>query len=215
MGGIRAPSCRRNTASRNADGLDPAVSERLGGIAVELRLRAGKTDAAVKIALRAAGTGSEEADDLLWFAKLLANNGHRDEAAKALERSVAGTPERLDLWLALAEAVALFRTLLEQPTKDMLLLRRAAECLLDAGHADEAQATLERMMRIRPQTSVDEQAKRWAHRRLAEVLLREGTFSDAEPERDVTAATLAADLFSPADRERLDYVAPRLGITLR
>jgi len=204
-------------------GLEPAVVERLGKTAAELRMRAGKLDEALASASRAAQSGSDDPDEMLWFAELLERNGRAQDAEVALDRGVALAPERVDLWLALADhqatskdattavetisraldavpeasrgllraererrtagptqAAAAFRALIEKPTKDLLLLERATECFTAAGLPEEARATLDAMMKIRPRSPTDEESRRWAIRRLAETMLREGTFPEAE-----------------------------------
>lgn len=204
-------------------GLDPAVVERMGRTAAELRLRVGKTTDALTIASQAAQAGSDDPDELLWFANLLARNGRAKDAELALGRGVSRSPERVDLWLALADqqaasqdpqtagetieraleavpeasrgllraererrvagpeqAVGLFRALLQESTKDLFVLERATECFTAARLPDEARATLEAMMKIQPRGTVDEAARCWAIRRLAETMLREGTFPEAE-----------------------------------
>lgn len=210
-------------AERALAGLEPAVIVRLGKIAAELRLRAGKPDAAVAIASGAAQGGSDDPDEILWFADLLTRFDKPADAATALERCVTLAPERVDLWLALADhqarfndattagetitralesapqakqgllraererrtagpeqAVPMFRELLQKPTKDLYLLRRAMECFAAAGLPDDARTTLDTMMKIRPRSGIDEAARRWAIRQVAETMLREGSFPVAE-----------------------------------
>lgn len=226
--GLLMRAQRYTEAEQALAGLEPAVIERLGRTAAELRMRAGKLDEALAIASRAAKSGSDDPDELLWFAELLERNGRAQDAEAALDRGVALAPERLDLWLALADhqatskdvttavetisraldavpeasrgllraererrtagpaqAAATFRELIEKPTKDLLLLERATECFTAAGLPEEARATLDAMMKIRPRSPTDEESRRWAIRRLAEQMLRDGTFPMAEQAIDL------------------------------
>lgn len=221
--GLLMRAQRYAEAEQALAGLEPAIVERLGRTAAELRLRAGKTTEALAIATLAAQSSSDDPDELLWFAELLVRNGRQQDAGAALDRAIGLAPERVDLWLALADhqsisegpktagetlsraleavpqaswtllrvererriagadqAVISFRELLEAPTKDLFLLKRATECFTAAQLPDEARLTLEAMMKIRPRSTIDEESRRWAICRLAETMLRDGTFSLAE-----------------------------------
>lgn len=214
---------RYTDAEKTLDGLDATDLQRLGRLTAELRLRAGKVDEAVSIALRAAESAAGDTDDLLWFADVLAAHGNATAAATALERGLSQSPARIDLWLALADlhvaagdsaaaltaleqasekapedgrpifraeidrragrvdaAVATFRTLAEGPSADHVVLRRAAECFLDAGLATDAQAALERLHAIRPATKSVQEATLWARQKLTAVRLRDGPFTLAQ-----------------------------------
>lgn len=127
----------------------------------------------------------------LWLAlaDLRAAAGDSAAAVTTLEQAVEKVPDdgrplllaEVDRRAGRVDAAATaFQELTEQPTADALLLRRAAVFYLDVGLTTDAQAALQRMLTIRPGTSAEQEATRWARRRLTEDRLRDGPFSLAQ-----------------------------------
>ena len=129
--------------------LDTADVQRLGRIAADLRLRAGKVAEAMSIAEEAAKSGTDDPADLLWLAETLSRHGRTAQAVVALERGASLAPERVDMWLALADqhaaagdasgaAALLERRLERMPEARRPLVR--AEIERHAGRLDAAVA---------------------------------------------------------------------------
>ncbi|MFM8891395.1 MAG: tetratricopeptide repeat protein, partial [Planctomycetia bacterium] len=122
---------------------------------------------------------------------------HGPEEGRALIRAeIERRARRMD------GAVAAFRALLEEPMPGPLCLHRAAECFLEAGLATDSQAALERMLTIPPATKADQEAIRWARRRLSEELLRERSFPVSQKSlQDLKDGSVGKDAYTPDDAD--------------
>lgn len=140
-------------AERALAGLDQAGLDRLARYAAELKMRAGRTDEAVAIALRAVATPPHDADDLVWFAEILRDHGHGTEAEQALALATQHAPERVAPWLELLDQEAacheadrikatLARALASVPEEHRQLLQAEGDRLL--GSSDAAAAGFRR-----------------------------------------------------------------------
>lgn len=176
-------AANRGTDARAVlDGLGREPPPALQRLSAQVDLAAGRPAEAVALAERLIAAGSPlSADDLAWFADLLARAGKHAAAAAAYERLVAAAPGNASAWNSLVAAhfaarntAAAKRVLeragreLEPPGRDLVLA--SGQELLGAG--DEAEAVLRAGLDAAP-TSRELKAA------LADLLARRGDFEAA------------------------------------